>query len=105
MPLYQYTCENCGAMIEDFRPMSRRKELPFCKCGVLMARDVSGGVRSRNAAFHTPIEMYSIAPETSEQRDQLAAVGATFNRAGVPLARDRAEKNRLMKVAGVVEMS
>ena len=105
MPLYRHTCENCGRSVEDFRPMSEMRILPICICGMPMARDIQGETRSGNAAFNKPIELYSLAPETLEQRRELEAVGTTFTPEGVPLARDRAEKKRIMKTAGYVEMS
>lgn len=109
MPYYRdfgFSCDSCSRTKVDFR--SREEGAPICECGALMVRDFS--VRNkpkhaRNAAFHKPIELYSLAPETPEQRRELEAVGATFTPEGVPLARDRAEKKRIMKTAGYVEMS
>jgi len=107
MPIYAYRCPDCNTTLEDFRFLSRRDELPECdKCGTPMLRDISAecrGIRSPN--FHKPIEMFSIAPNTPEEVKELRDAGATFTPELVPLAHNRTEKKRLMKVAGVVEMS
>lgn len=108
MPQYGHRCQ-CGETLLDLRPISRHEELPPCPaCGTPMPRDLTVDAetrRVRNANFHTPIEMYSIAPETSEQHKQLVEAGAEFSPGGIPIARNRGEKMRLLELAGMVEMN
>jgi predicted nucleic acid-binding Zn-ribbon protein len=80
---------------------------PSCpECGKDMFLNVArNGNSGRDANFKKPIAMYSIAPETPEQYEALARAGASFNEDQAPLAHNRAEKKRLMEVAGHVEMS
>ena len=105
MPIYHHKCGECGATVDDFRPMSRRHEKPKCEeCGTPMERAIGGEFRrKRSPNYHTPIEMFSLAPNTPGEVKKLREAGAEFTPELVPIARNRAEKHRLMQAAGVVE--
>lgn len=105
MPQYCYRCGECGNRFTDFRPIEKRNQGTLCACGALTERDflAEGSPNSMNDAFHKPIEMYSIAPNTPAEKRVLEKAGATFGEGDVPLARTRAEKLRLLKAVDFVE--
>ncbi len=107
MPQYCYKCPECGSTLTEFRSIDARNRGCMCSCGTFCERDMlSEGVpHSMNDAFYKPIEMHSIAPNTPAEKRQLQEAGATFDKeTGVPLARTRSEKLRLLEVVGYVEM-
>ena len=106
MPTYPYECPKCGHEGDTFKPVSEYRSLEFCpKCGFPMAR-VYGPVASPDTAFHKPIEMFSIAGTAGEMQQLRERLPDTqFTNQGVPLARSRAEKMRLLKVAGFRELN
>ena len=88
------------------RLMRDREQVIACECGGEAIRDLASETcNSMNQEFHTPIEMYSIAPNDTAEHRQLAEAGATFSPNGAPLAHSRAEKKKLMEVVGHVEMT
>lgn len=107
MPRYPYICDACGHKIDVFKPMSRYKEFEACpQCDAKMQRDFSAGSpTSGNTAFHTPIEMFSIAPSTpQEMRDLRQKLPDTkFTEQGVPIAHSRAEKLSILRASGCEE--
>ena len=106
MPTYCYECPACSAVVSVLRTISERNDPCNCDpCGVLMARNVGASPQriERKANFHKPVELYSIAPNTPEEKRQLEVAGATFGPGDIPLARNRAEKLRLLEVVGYVE--
>ncbi|MCX7429365.1 MAG: hypothetical protein NTW96_27545 [Planctomycetia bacterium] len=104
MPIYCFVCE-CGARAEDVRTMeSRNMPMPCPSCYREMDRDtVAEQTTTTMKEFHTPIEMHSIAPTNQAEHDQLVRAGAEMTREGVPVARSRHEKMRLLKLVGFVE--
>lgn len=107
MPRYPYTCSKCGSFQDVFKPMAQYRDPEFCKCGAQMERDFGTGhsCASLDDAFHKPIEMFSVAPETPAQmrklREQCPDIKFTPDR--VPIAHSRAEKLRILKVCGFEE--
>ena len=106
MPQYCYRCPACGQDKTELRTMADRNDLPKCGCGETMLRDVvSEHTATPLEEFRKPIEMWSIAPNTPEERRDLEKAGATFNEDGVPLARNRQEKLKFLDTVGFVELS
>lgn len=106
MPQYCYRCTRCFKVRTEFRTIDLRDRPTTCECGYLAERDfvAEGSCHSMNDEFHKPIMLYSIAPNTPAEKRQLQEAGATFDReTGVPLARSRSEKLRLLEATGFVE--
>jgi len=109
MPRYLYKCDVCDTLSEEFVPISQyQSEIPCPKCrnGIMMRREYAGQAPgSFNRAFHKPIEMFSIAPETPAElaafRKRNPDVKLTDQ--FVPLARSRSEKLRILKNEGYEE--
>ncbi len=102
---YPYECPNCDYFVLE--PASWFTEHENCpECGAVVEK-VIGAVHRRglNPVFHKPIEMFSVAPETPGEmaafRRALPDVQLTDQ--GVPLARTRAEKLRILQAAGYEE--
>ena len=89
--------------------MTDRDVLQTCEaCGGDMHRDIQAEQCSTPLkAFHKPIEMYSLAPDTQEQYHELRrkCPHIQFNDHLVPLATCRRDKKDLMKAVGNVELS
>jgi len=66
---------------------------------------VSRGVPGTNQrVFDTPIEMYSVAPESPAEAQQLRAAGIELTPDTlVPVARTRQDKMRILKAVGYEE--
>lgn len=106
MPRYCFECQ-CGRTEAVIRPMSESSDPLACQdCGEPMQRDIPAEHgRKTTPHFAKPIELWSIAPNTPEEYRQLAEAGAEMGPQGVPLARSRSEKLRLLNLVGHVEMS
>lgn len=109
MPLYKFTCDPCNITIDEWRPMSEAALPRHCEhCGQLMYRDFHlecGRQTSGDHVFQHPIEMYSCAPVEQHAIDALKRKlpDIKFNDLDVPVARNRAEKLRILKAVGHVE--
>jgi len=107
MPLYCFICTSCGHQDSAVRPISKRDDATDCpKCHAIMARDiVAEGTNTPMQEFHRPIEMYSVAPisteEVAELRRKLPDV--KFNDLMVPVAHSRHEKMAILKATGFQE--
>ena len=109
MPRYDYVCDSCGIVAEEFCTISKyRSKIPCLDCddGTMMRRDFTRGTPATlDTAFQHPIEMYSVAPETPHE---LAAFrqrnpGVKLNDQLVPIAHSRAEKLRILRNEGYEE--
>lgn len=116
MPLYHQYCPACGHDDIAFRPMSRSHENPNCEvCGTPMRRDFQAEAAGPHldAEFRKPIEMHSLALCNEEdihafrQRHPDVEIGTDPRREdyGVPKARSRSEKLRILKKEGWVEQN
>lgn len=103
MPMYGFECPECGHEMEEFRPIDKYDDPCLCdKCGTPSERLVGGCSTTQRDYVH-PSELWSIAPTTPAEHRELVEVGATFNRDGCPLARNRHEKLCLLAAAGFAE--
>jgi len=109
MPRYSYICDACGLEHDEFVPMSQyQKEVPCPQCGAMMPRTFAGRTpHTLDKPFHKPIEMYSVAPETPAEVADFRRKNpdVQLNDQLVPMARNRAEKLRILRNAGYEEKS
>lgn len=114
MPMYEFVCEQCGHCDDYYRTMGDAwQEAPCPMCGVPMHRDYRAEAAGPHLdkAFTNPIEMHSIAVTNEEDikafkhRNPDVEIGTDPNRDdyGVPIARSRAEKLRILKQEGFEE--
>jgi len=108
MPIYVYKCP-CGGRSEKLLPMTQYQDMQYCEiCGQPMFRDLPAEhMNTPLQAFHTPIEMYSVAPETPGQAADLRRKlpDVKFNDLGVPVAHNRQEKLAILRATGFQEGS
>lgn len=110
MPRYPHTCPACEYMGDVFKPISQYDRVEVCpECGTDMERSfMTSPPSTLDKAFRKPIEMYSIAPTNPQEVVDLRrkCPDVTFTRDGlVPLARNRAEKKRLLAAVNFQELS
>ena len=109
MPVYCFKCPICGKRSELLRSMSAMRDPAFCECGAEMRRDMRAEhTNTPLQDFRTPIEMFSIAPETPDQERELRRKCPEVEwdeQLKVPRARNRHQKLALLKAVGFVERS
>lgn len=114
MPIYSYTCDECGHKDEIIRNMRDSDIMPACICGEEMRRDILAEHRTAGGTgdFHTPIQMMSVGLDNlSEIRDfqrKNPNIEISDNikhpECGVPIARNRREKLQILKHFNFVEL-
>lgn len=113
MPCYDYKCPSCEKeSVEFMRMCSAGEALPvLCDCCTppeIMVRQVSR-VHTDLQDFSTPIEMHSIGCTSVEQIREMQRAGVSISDDesdplyGTPIAHNRHEKLRALKVAGFAE--
>lgn len=108
MPLYVYTCKACGTSFDDYASSDERDRPKKCPCGRMAKRDLirtlTGGSFNGLMVDH---------PRWSEalgcNPDQVQDFKRTwpwmeFDSGGRCLVRNRAEKLRILKARGFVEL-
>jgi len=114
MPIYEHFCPHCGHEDTFFRPMSGSGDSPACPvCTAAMKRNyqAEGAGPHLDKEFDKPIEMHSIALCNGEdiadfrRRHPDVEIGTDprQNDYGVPKARSRSEKLRILKKEGWIE--
>lgn len=109
MPVYAFVCPECGGKNEVFRPIGDRNDpVPCDRCEVGMERDLRAESDGRGTReFDVPIEMWSIAcssqAEVDDLRRQVPDVEFAPHDPGVPIARTRQQKLRLLDACGFEE--
>lgn len=112
MPLYDYKCETCGHLAEEFKKItseSKPEICPHCSAQTYV-RQVSLP-HTDLKEFHTPIEMFSIALDTDEEiaefvrkcPDVDVCTDKSSDMYGIPVARNRKAKLQALKAAGYQE--
>lgn len=111
MPLYLYKCLECAHQDDEFFKMSTPSDFhQQCpKCGHwTYARQVAVSA-PRNAEFHTLIELQSAGCNSWEEIREMQRAGVEISDDpkselfGIPIARNRQQKLKAYKVAGMVE--
>lgn len=115
MPLYDYECPRCGHTSVEFMKMCSAAEADPVRCGhcakyghTEMVRQVSQP-HAPQLGYHTPILMQSIGCNSVDEIRQMQRAGISVNDDpnhpdyGVPVAHNRTEKLRALKVAGYQE--
>lgn len=110
MPLYDYECV-CGHKFETFRTMKDEsfEQCPTCKS--YATNRVPSLPHTDLKAFHTPIEMFSIALDTPEEvrafkqrcPDVEMCDDPSSEMFGLPVAHNRKQKTQALAAAGYVE--
>ena len=107
MPLYDYKCDACLHLREEYQGIHESKLVRCPVCNSNRYRrliSIPSGAMERE--FQTPIELHSIAPVTDweisafKQRNP----GVDLTPDGVPLARTRKQKLRILKREGFQEL-
>lgn len=109
MPLYDFLCKTCGHVDEEYRKMDH-PTLDTCpKCGVMTYLQQVSISAPRNAEFHTAIELQSAGCNSWEEIREMQRAGIEISDDpkselfGIPIARNRQQKLKAYKVAGMVE--
>ena len=109
IPLYDYECD-CGEKKSDvLRSMNALDNPEWCaRCHRAMVRQFPL-VHTDLQDFHTPIVMHSIGCTSVEQIRQMQEAGVSISTDpndpdyGTPIAHNRHEKLKALRVAGFVE--
>lgn len=111
MPIYEYRCEECAHTSEEYQSI-RSDPLTACpKCCSSSFHRVPSLTHSLNTPYRIPIEMHSIALSNQDdikafkQRNSDVPISTNPNDPlwGVPIARSRAEKLKVLRNEGFVE--
>ncbi len=107
MPQYNYICEKCDLLIEEFMSIPEFEDfvasIKCHKCGGEVSRDYSmSGHTTGN--YHKPINMLSLAVNPEYQGEMIQRLGPGIDvKDGVPIARNRQQKKHIMKTLGYEE--
>lgn len=129
MPCYDYKCPACGHEVVEFMKMCSAADAPYVLCPkcvgfsdfpeggsilgtrrheAIMERQVSQ-VHTDLKDFSTPIEMHSIGCTSVEQIREMQRAGVSISDDesdplyGTPIAHNRHEKLKALKIAGFQE--
>jgi len=107
MPFRTFRCGVCGVLAEDLQDLDETFNPPCSECGGATTRNYAAEGRAfRTRTFETPILMYSIAPSPDEiPAFRKACPDVDLTDLGVPIARNRPEKLRILKHFGHQEMN
>lgn len=106
MPARCFTCRSCGRTIEAIQDLFD-DGLPACECGSETRRDYTAesGLGRPTKMFQTPIEMFSVGMHPDEVPAFRQANPDIEVHGGVPLAKTRHEKKRVLKYFNFEEHS
>lgn len=106
MPARCFTCRSCGRIIEAIQGLFDDC-LPACECGGETRRSYAAeSDQSRpTKIFQTPIEMFSVGMHPDEVPAFRRANPEIEVHGGVPLAKTRQEKKRVLKYFNFEEHS
>lgn len=109
MPIYSYKCVECGHAKDEYMRMSSIPVLPCPACGKDTYEKQVVRPHSDLVEFATSIEMQSIGCNSMDEIRQMQAAGVECSDDprselfGVPIARNRKEKLKALRVAGFQE--
>lgn len=116
MPMYEYKCPQCGQKSLEFMKMCSAADAPLVPCRnthnvpppIYMERQVAQ-VHTDLKDFSTPIEMHSIGCTSVKQIQEMQRAGVSISDDesdplyGTPIAHNRHEKLKALKIAGFQE--
>lgn len=112
MPMYDYKCTECKHTDTEFFHLVSFDTNACIKCpacGVKSYERQISASRPSNAEFHTPIELQSAGCNSWEEIREMQRAGVEISDDpkselfGIPIARNRQQKLKAYKVAGMVE--
>jgi putative FmdB family regulatory protein len=110
MPIYDFECKACGHSDGEYRKMGNFAPVEKCpKCDAFEYIKLVSTPHAPQLGYHTPIEMHSIACNSPEEIRQMQRAGIEISvdpkdeLFGVPIARNRVDKLKALKVAGFIE--
>ena len=101
MPLYDYECQSCGKITEDYAPMSECNKPIDCECGKMMEKIITRGATSLASK-----ERYSNTMGVNPSKIGKAMKdfpGSEYTPDGRLIIKSRADKMRKMAQRGYVE--
>lgn len=106
MPLYEYTCEKCGEVVDLQFTMKDMPHTAPCECGGTMGRTFSSGNAPNLDVEHV---RYSLALGMNPEQiasGEAARIhpGAEFDSRGLMKIHNRAEKLKRIKERGLREL-
>lgn len=111
MPIYSYHCQACGHAdgneVMKIAEGTLVRDCPKCGKNTYMKQVVQ--IHTDLKGFHTPITMHSIGCTSVDQIREMQEAGVSIITDpkhpdyGTPIAHNRAEKKRALKVAGFQE--
>lgn len=103
MPRYDYYCPNCG-VCEEFQHM-REDTLEMCpRCQAGYTKLISKPSGAMEREYRTPIELLSVAPANEAEEIMFRQRNPDAEmKDGVPIARTRKQKLRILKNEGFEE--
>ena len=112
MPIYDYQCDLCGERKGDVYHGMHDTPLIACVCGSAMAKAITLP-HTDLKAFHTPIDMYSVALEDQDEIRELKKKCPDADISddprdemyGVPIARTRKAKMQILAATGYQELN
>lgn len=114
MPIFDWRCGSCDHTAEEYRKIGESAPVENCPvCGKLEYIKQIGLPSTDRKAFSKPIEMYSVALDTDEEikavRDKCPDVKISMDQNdemyGIPIAKTRNDKLKVLKAMGYVEKS
>jgi len=104
MPLYDYRCETCDETREEFQSIHEDSMTKCPVCGGRYEKQISLTSGAMEREYDVPIEMHSIAPANAAEMTAFRRRNPGVEmRDGVPIARTRKEKLRILDAEGFEE--
>jgi putative FmdB family regulatory protein len=109
MPCYEYKCASCQFADTEYQHIHDNPLVECPECHKPTYEKQVSRVHSSMREFSAPIEMFSIACNTTEEIQEMQKAGVNISDDpenplfGVPVARSRHEKLKALKVAHFVE--
>ena len=105
MPIYTYSCKECGAEPEEIRPVAECEEDLECpECGGVAKRTI-GNAHTTEQAFDRPVLSRSLAIPCPKQRAQMQKLhpDRKYLPDGRLVIKSHAQRNKILKEEGYVD--